>query len=314
MQKKQATGQQILRWSLSTFLMAVISLTVCAPILAQGNFAGHAEQVLPYLHSVYADSFVEIRSDVTIPEPSLIASQIAQAYRFDLRSQGLTASVLNQPLVVGLYSNAVWAKGGGNAIGTEYFVANVGPYLRFARNLSDQRFAWLVTAHELEHLIMSRMNAPVAKVPIFLFEGIACSLGYRFAVTTVEGNYDSQYVAGRLVACTRADAEDMLKNFMQPSDYQKARDSGKIWQYENMGGLFFEHLISLYSRTPDYIFKCWGKLVESIGHGVAFESAFKSAFPFSLSAAENDFLSYMEKTTGNPRVRFAGTIFSDAYR
>ncbi len=100
---------------------------------------------------------------------SSIANKIASAYDFDKHAQGFNSAVLNEPIIVGLYSNAVLQKGGGNAAGTQYFIANVNPYLLYLENSNRQQWAWFVTGHELEHLIMNRLNSNVSKVPVLSF-------------------------------------------------------------------------------------------------------------------------------------------------
>jgi hypothetical protein len=156
------------------------------------------------------------------------------------------------------------------------------------------------------------MNAPVAKVPPYLFEGIANSLGHRFAATTAEGTFDIGFAAKRLAGYTAADAEETIKNFSTVPDYAVAKGSGKVWQYEHLGGLFIEHLISKSAGNESSVYRAWGQLVKNVGSGMPFNSAFNNAFRMNLNDAETEFVAYMKKTENNPQARFANTVFSRA--
>ncbi len=279
------------------------------PAFAQSSETGIVGQVLPHLPKIYQDNFVDLRSDIAIPSPSLITTKIKDAYRFDQSMQNLNSKSLDEPIIVGLYSKNILNKGGGNTSGKNIYVANIQPFLNYVNGIEDRGFSWFVTAHELEHLIMNRMNAPVAKVPVYLFEGIACSLGYRFAINMPEGYYCIHSIAVRLGDYSYKDAQSSLNNLRHVEDYAPAKQAGLMWQHEHIGGLFFEFLIARIYRSPDAMFHAWGKVIEDLGNNVNFEVSFKNRFGMTLEQTEIAFLDYIRVTENNPNARFQGTVF-----
>lgn len=215
---------------------------------------------------------------------------------------------LDQQSVVGLAGEAtinrfMTSTMGGRAVGTNIFVSHAN----FYHDRPD--VAWFTTAHELEHLLMHRINAHEPQVPVYIFEGIACSLGDRY-VQQLQSS--SKYLANaksRLASYTSADATDLINNCRDSSSIASYKASGKLWQAEHLGGLFIEFMRTRTGDSPMVFFGRFGGLWQEVGSGADFRTAFQKWFRCDLSVMESQFVGYMRETQNNANTRFKGTIY-----
>jgi hypothetical protein len=194
---------------------------------------------------------------------------------------------------------------GGRAVGTTMFAAHV--------NLFRERpdFACFLAAHELEHVQMSRLRAIEPEIPVYIFEGIACSLGDRFAFQVSNSSTYLTNAKSKLSSYTADNAADVIANFRVPSEIATFRSSGKLYQAEHLGGLFIEFLrVRKASRSEEFFRKC-GSMWQDVGQGSSFLSSFERSFGLTLESAEQQFIAFMKETENKSDVRFRNTIYQE---
>ena len=91
------------------------------------GLAGNINQILPHLHRVYRDDFIEIRSDVAVPNAAALAVRMKEAYGFDARAQGFASAAFKKPYTVGLASLPLamkygYGRSGGAALDADTYV------------------------------------------------------------------------------------------------------------------------------------------------------------------------------------------------
>lgn len=290
-------------------LLAVLIGVGLAPQVgsAPGDRVAELVRSLPLVAN---DDGIELRSDANLSEPRSVLAHIKDAYDFDVHLQGWDGiAELHRPIIVGLASDKaieqyVSTTMGGRAVGDSMFASHETIY----RDRPD--VAWFITAHELEHLLMHRIGAREPAVPVYIFEGIACSLGDRYVRHLGDGGRYFINARGKLASYTDVDADDMFKNFRSPADIADARTSGTLWRNEHLGGLFFEFLLAGSGKTPAQFFRDFGLLTTDVAKGVSFDDAFKKRLGgLSLSEQETAFVSFMRDTKGAAASRFRGTIY-----
>ncbi len=272
------------------------------------------EDMVASMPRVYSDQSLEIRSDQKMLDVPYCAEHIKEAYEFDRHLQGLDKlKQLDLQLTVGLASEAtinqfMHSSMGGRAVGSNIFASHANIYH------DHPDVAWFTTAHELEHLLMHRLKANEPEVPVYIFEGIACSLGDRY-VKQLETN--SRYLnnsAAKLASYTSADATDLISNCRGISSIALYKANGKLWQAEHLGGLFIEFLRTRRGDSPIIFFGKFGAIWQDVGNGMAFRTAFQRCFGQSLAEMERQFIAYMQATENNPEARFRGTIYEGIQR
>ena len=251
---------------------------------------------------------IELRSDAQL-DFSASTKKIEQAYEFDRNLQGWgKLSELDRKVIVGLASEStintyMHSSMGGRAVGTEMFASHANLYT------DRPDLACEVTAHELEHLLMNRLGAREPAIPVYIFEGVACSLGSRYAISIFGRSKNFQNQRNKLAQLSAADARDVIEHFRLPSAIAQFKQSGKLWAGEHLGGLFIEYLSTITGNSTSDFFHKFGSVVLEVANKVSFENAFARQFGLSLSEAERKFISFMDSSENDSSQRFRGTIF-----
>ena len=193
---------------------------------------------------------------------------------------------------------------GGRAVGDAMFASHEAIY----RERPD--VAWFITAHELEHLLMHRIGATEPQVPVYIFEGIACSVGDRYVHQLQDRGRYLGNARSKLASYTELDADDMIKNFRNPADVAGARTNGTLWRNEHLGGLFIEFLLARSGKSPARFFRDFGLLTTDLANGALFDEAFKNRLGgLSLNEQETAFIGFVRDTKNTPGSRFRGTVY-----
>lgn len=290
------------RKTLSTFIW------ITAIAAAQADPGDQLTTLMDSMPDVINNAYVEIRSDAALTNAGALAAQFVDAYNFDRRLLGLTSNqLLNKRFVVGLATENTLQRfmkstTGGRAFGNDSFISHA--------NFYSERpdFAWFVTAHELEHLQMHRLRAKEPDVPVYIFEGIACSVGDRYVFSKFGKCKYLQNAVGKLSSVSASDAADVIQNFRDSDSVANFKAQNKLWQGEHIGGLFIEYLQSKYPSGK--FFLLFGQICEDVSAGNTFEAAFQRRMGTSLASAESEFLSHITSTENSPRSRFANTIYA----
>jgi hypothetical protein len=272
------------------------------PTAASEQDLSEKARQLGLLHVIGTYDGVELRSDVAIAGDVArrACAEAHTAYAFDGVLLGVTGRpALAPPFTMGLASEAVTqGRDGAAAIDPNEFLAA----LRFYLVPKDQNGEYML-GHELTHMTMMRLGANVSKVPVYIFEGIATSLGIWFA----QGRgAPTAWAPNELATVTHGEAEEILRTYRAPTSYagHLPRDVGRA---EHVGGLFIEWLRAYVSPTTHHHF---GAISVKIGGGMNFEQAFQEELGLTLGLAEQRFLSFVAATDANPTERFRGMVFA----
>jgi hypothetical protein len=256
---------------------------------------------------VSSDLYVEIKSDASLQNVGVLATQFADAYNYDRRLLGLTSSQsLNRRVCIGLATEQtinrfMKSSMGGRAFGSDSFISHASFYSE------RPDLAWFVTAHELEHLQMHRLHANEPDVPVYIFEGIACAVGDRYVFSKFGNCNYLRNATHRLAGASGADAADVVRNFRNSDSISRFKAQNKLWEGEHIGGLFIEFLQSRF--RDDQFFPLFGLICQDMSTGITFKSAFQKRLGVSLEAVEEQFIAHMTKTESNPSTRFAHTVY-----
>lgn len=158
-----------------------------------------------------------------------------------------------------------------------------------------------VLAHELVHVEDWRMaGRSEPEIPLYLKEGKAYVVGLRYA----NERERKLQVRRDLTDLSAGDARWVMNQFREshPSGNPNASYVGEI-----TGALFVEWLETHVKKGA---LTKLGNAVEASGEGRDFEAAFKKQFGVSLAKCEAEFVTFVARTEGKPRERFAGTLFA----
>jgi hypothetical protein len=162
----------------------------------------------------------------------------------------------------------------------------------------------------LAHVEMNRAGAALGKVPAYLREGVATSVGSLFALRpgAIEKNAVSG-IARQLQALTATDAVRMFHAFASPAEYgkQSVRQAGIS---ERLGSLFVEHLKARVVG-PHNFYPRVGAMLHRIGQGMDFGTSFQKAMGVTLADAQKSFVAFMAATQGNLAARLKGTVYQN---
>ena len=230
---------------------------------------------------------------MAVPNATALAARIKEAYRFDAKMQGFDfdSAAFKKSYTVGLASMRLakkfgYGSGGGAALDSDTYVCHIFlyPYKEVGQTTWDGITA-STTAHELEHSLMMRANS--YDLPVYINEGIACSLGDRYANLTHEGDSFLKDMAKLLAKCTKADAEHVVRHFRVDKDFDNFKEGNKLYQAEQLGGMFIEFLAARVVKSAPKFFLKWGKVASSLGahqyeapNNRSFRQAFKKEFGF----------------------------------
>lgn len=256
---------------------------------------------------VYRDAQLRIWSDrdITKAQAKSLATRIESAYAWDQAKLGWAdPAPLEAPLNVAVLTEGSFRELTGDSTGSIAGVTT-GPSLfvvpeRVLGRMSKDDVD--TVAHELTHVQDFReAGRNIDSMPTYLLEGRAYVDGNKYAGDAAK----FRPVLERLRA---QDARFVLDGFRHSKDEQK--DPRFVFIAEVTGGLFVEFLrTKLGGHGKADAMKRLSTCVEALGDGTAFESSFKAQFGVSLTAAEQQFVSWVGATEGKPGVRLAGTIY-----
>jgi hypothetical protein len=279
----------------------------------EGRKPGKADLSDPRLAEVYRDSTLWLVTDDASHRPALVQQvvpEIEDAYAFDTDYQGWAGQpALAKPFEAAIASDATMQSitgqaGGGIDWDADSFITDSTV---LSSKPSDVSFEAFVLAHELEHMHMERLGATEPAIPIYAFEGIACVTGDWFVDLRQVTGWDAllRGQAAGLATMTAADGRDLFASFATaygPFD--------RIYWREQTGGLFFEFVRAHLETDPDRILEDWGRLTLAVAGGKTFEQAFVAAYGTSLASAQDQFVTFLGATVGDPHARFLGTVWS----
>jgi hypothetical protein len=157
-------------------------------------------------------------------------------------------------------------------------------------------------------LQMHRLHANEPDVPVYIFEGIACSVGDRYVFSKFGDCNYLRNATKRLAGASGTDAADVIRNFRNSDSVARFKLQNKLWEGEHIGGLFIEFLQSRFREGQ--FFPLFGLICQDASVGITFKAAFQKRLGISLEDAEQQFIEHMTKTEEKPSSRFARTIYA----
>ena len=268
------------------------------------------------VHQVYRDGQISVvtDTDMTAAQGKSLAGRIEHAYNRDTEVQKWNnTDVLKAPLTVGVLSQAAFEKTTGDSSGS---IAGVtfGPNLFVVpdRVVSQKPKAQDedTIAHELGHVQDFReAGDKLEKIPVFLQEGKEYVLGETYPGSRGMDNDHLAYVGDVLGKISASTAKEVLAGFQKPEDENKSANFAFLG--EVTGSLFVEFLRTRLGGKGDAnAVSDLAHVTEQVGSGQAFATSFKDQFGVGFQAAQNQFISYLQETEGNPAARLNGTIYA----
>ncbi len=261
--------------------------------------------VFSKLHVIGTFGGIELRSDVAVDAATAAGacSLTAHAYQFDRKLLGVDAvPTLARPFVIGLGSTPLMdGHFGAATLNANAFVAALRDYVP-----QPGLAAKYVVGHELTHMTMMRLGAPVTKVPVYITEGIATSIGWWFVRQDARAA-GWHFFADQLAEVTGETAQKVVSTFRVPADY-RAISVTEVGLDEHIGGLFIEYLRAHVRQDTHHAF---GRMSNEVGAGATFEAAVETEYGRTLADLEGDFVAFMTATEGRPTERFAGTVWGE---
>jgi hypothetical protein len=263
---------------------------------------------------VYRDDFVRIVSDKDVSQAQArsLADRIEKAWQFDSRNQHWEDQKrLDRPLTVAVLSREAFGDLTGDFTGSTAGVTT-GPDL-FAvpetvlgrQQAQDEN----TIAHELGHVQdLREAGKQIDQIPIYLQEGKEYLLGEEYPLAEGMKNPHLQYVADALARLKGTDASWLLSHFRTVQDEGRP---GNVGFFGEVTGALFVEFLRVHLGAGDAVDKL-ADVVEAVGHGEEFPTAFRKRFGMELSDAEKAFVQFIGKTEGNPAERLAGTLFDPA--
>ncbi len=298
-------------------IMSALLAAACSACTADGSGDGSdLENVespllpkMPTAHVVYHDPFMTIVSDVALNAAGVrkVAHDLRDAYAFDTAHQGWASPLLNRHMEVAVVTDRLMKKvtgqaGGGICWDADSFFTDTSIV---SPKPADVAFEAFVAAHELEHMQMERLGATEPAVPVFAYEGIACTLGDWY-VALKQPAGANEYLRGEarlITSLTSLDARDLFENFA--TSYGEPK---KLYWYEHLGGFFFEFVRAHVCNNPDEVLLRWGTLTLAVASGTSFDQAFLDAYGTTVSDAQAKFVAFMAQTQTDPLTRLKGTV------
>lgn len=268
------------------------------------------QQLINGLPTIFKGPYIELRSDVAIPDQMQLANKLQEVYSFDFRLQKLARFPrASGPIIVALASDqavnsTVGYNFGGLAFKTVAFAAHANAFLG-----PNDSYAWYIAGHEFEHVLMYRLGAPVGILPPYLSEGIACCVGIHYVRAHNMGSKALQEHAAKLALVKASDVEDVFQNYVMPNDLIVFRNQKKGYVAEHIGGLFIQFLANRLCGSPENFFIEWPNFAVDLGENRNLRQTFKKHFGISLDKAQEDFIRYISETENNPVARFANTAY-----
>jgi len=269
------------------------------------------KQLIDSLPIVYRSPYIEVRSDVVIPNLQELTEKLTEVISIDIRLQQLARfPQACRQIIVALASDQaanhyINHAFGGLAFKNLAFAAHAKGF--FGR---DDSYNWYVAGHEFEHVLMARLGASGGILPAYLSEGIACCVGIHYVLESQMGSKALQSQALKLAQARASDAVDIFQNYVRPQDLAIFRDQGKGFLAEHLGGLFIQFLANRTCGSPENFFIQWGNFAFELGQTKDLNREFKKHFGISLEKAQQDFTKYINETENNPQARFANTAYA----
>ena len=277
------------------FLIALCWLSNC-------GFAGATDNqnVLDYrLQFASRDKWLEIYSDSTIDENrcKMIAERVRRAYQYDFQKEGWSQPGLlwTQPLALRVVHDSE-SRVLGYAIGGDLFVVR-DSYL-------DDCLSEGTLAHELTHIQDARQLG-IGKLPSWLLEGRALVNGhnYRISKGQKEDSFD-RMVARSAINCSVADAQEVLDHFQDGS-----------LKMQNIGTFVVEYMrTKWHGHGFSNVQVRLSRMIETIGAGQNFETAFQKEFKEPFSQLKKSFENYLKTTSVKPQIRLKNTIWQNTLK
>jgi hypothetical protein len=238
---------------------------------------------------------IELRSDEALPRDVQQRALSTAAAAYDNARRSLGYPVTASPLRLSLTSDAMAQGRGGFATLSANDVAASAVYFRRA---PVDGFATYSLGRELGHVELNRA-APAGKVPGYVREGIAASLGTLFVQRQNVADKGVVTTAARhLQPLTGADARRMFDGGASPA------------ASERLGSLFVEYLKTRVVG-PHNFYPRVGAMLQRVGQGTDFDASFQKAMGVSLPEAQRSFIAFMGATQGNPAARLKGTVYQN---
>jgi hypothetical protein len=263
----------------------------------------------------YRTSRVVIHADGGPLAPRIakaIANEVQASMDFHLETLGWqTQPGVTRPLHVyvctaDLLKRYGMSVGGGVAWDRDTYVMS----RREARGEGDDPNYRLNTeAHEDLHNLQMRVDSSDWN-PSYFYEGLACVMSNRWAVTRL-GKVDwLREEAKAMVEWTPAQARRVITQMRgnwEANFPDGAPFSG--WDAELMGALMVEFFRQKYGAPGEAGFHQLGGVSLDIAKGMTFEQAFMHQFNVPLTTAEAAFVAFMRDTTADPAARLKGTVW-----
>jgi len=241
------------------------------------------------------DGFVRVDAERAIDRTRClaIAERVVRAYAFVAAEAGWTRQdrLRAKPLKFRLRNGSM--RGLGYVEGPDLMVVREA-YL-------DQPLSEGTLAHELTHIQDAR-QLKGRRLPSFLAEGRALVNGhaYRMALGQEKGDYDRR-MAASAATFTTENAGRLLRDF-----------EGGGWDNQAIGTALVEFVRTRWNGgVPDANARL-SRMVERMGAGDGFDSAFKKEFGVPFGGLRNSYMKHLDGTAGDPRARLDGTIWQAA--
>lgn len=267
------------------------------------------------LTTVYQDQFVKVVSDdskLTKDQGAALAKKIEDTYKWDTSTLGWTETspLEGKQLTVEALTKAGFDQVlGGDSTGTAG--VTMGPNLMAvpenltsSTNPDDDD----TIAHELVHVMDFREGGnKVDHVPIYLQEGHAYTIGDLYPIHEGKDAQDPVLggIARSLTKVTADQARDVMDHYRDPSAESDPNRDG--FRDETTGALYVNFLKSQLGFED--VLPRIAQVVQDVGKGSDYDTAFKKQFGISSTDSENKFVQFMKDTENKPEARLEGTIW-----
>jgi hypothetical protein len=238
---------------------------------------------------------IELRSDEALPRDVQQRALATAADAYDNARRSLGYPVTASPVRLTLTSDATAQGRGGFATLSANDLSASAVYFRRA---PVDGFATYSLGRELGHLELNRA-LPAGKVPGYVREGIASSLGTLFVQRqNVADKGVITSAARQLQPLTGADARRMFDGQATPA------------VGERLGSLFVEYLKARVVG-PHNFYPRAGAMVQRVGQGMDFPASFQKAMGVTLPEAQQSFIAFIGATQSNPAARLKGSVYQN---
>jgi len=262
---------------------------------------------------LYRESFLQVVSPdgASAEQARAMAKKVLAAWKFDLSVMHWShPAEMERALTLRLLSHERMKREHGGARAT---AGHSGDKFNVDMDLIGDESIDRTFAHELGHVQMFRVLGKYSEgspVPSYFLEGHGQMLNQLYSDHLGQDRSGpGASIVHTMMSFTAEEARDILTDpryFKLGTDKEKQNKAAKM---ERMGLYFVEYLRAR-KNIPDTVPRM-GRVFELVGHGKAYEQAFKQAYGLSLDGTVSEIVTYFKGTETQPADRIKGTRFEE---